>query len=181
MTHPRTKASRALRALILEKAATPQGYGACDARHLPNYKNAARVSTLMVCAGLLHKAHVPTYRPRYFATAAAAAHYITTTPPRSYEECQAIYGARYAAKRKTAIRKSTTDKPKPSKPKAAKPPPEVKVVRPDYTKPAAVQKPKVTAVIVWPERMPPCRLMPPPRNQVITHSFVHLGYGAMRA
>lgn len=135
MTNPRTEASRALRALILEKAATPQGYGACDARHLPNYKNGARVSTLMVLAGILHKAHVPTYRPRYFTTAEAAAHYIATTAPRSYEECQAIYGARYAAKRKTAIKK-----PRAVKPKVVKPPPEVKVLRPDYTKPAKPAK-----------------------------------------
>ena len=171
MTHPRTEAGRALRALILEKAATPQGYGACDARHLPNYKNGARVSALMVLAGILHKAKVPTHFPRYFTTAEAVAHFIATTPPKTNEDTLAYLRARYAAKAKTAIKK----------PRVVKPRAEVKVLRPDYTKPAAVQKPKVNAVIVWPERMPVCRMMPPPRNQVITHSFVHLGYGAMRA
>lgn len=176
MPHPVSEAGIVLRALILEKAATPQGHTACDCKHLPNYKSSAKVRTQMVAAGLLHKAKVPTHFPRYFTTAEAVAHFIATTPPKTNEDTLAYLRARYAAKAKTAIKK-----PRAVKPKVVKPPPEVKVLRPDYAKPAAVQKLKVNAVIVWPERMPVCRMMPPPRNQVITHSFVHLGYGAMRA
>ena len=40
--------------------------------------------------------------------------------------------------------------------------------------------PKKDAMIIWPARMPECRMMPPPRNQVVNVGFVHNGYGAMR-
>lgn len=130
MSHPRTEAGIVLRALILEKAATPQGHTACDCKHLPNYKNSAKVRTQMVAAGLLHKAKVPTHFPRYFTTAEAVAHFIATTPPKTNEDTLAYLRARYAAKAKTVVKK----------PRAVKPPPEVKVVRPDYTKPAKPAK-----------------------------------------
>lgn len=42
--------------------------------------------------------------------------------------------------------------------------------------------PCVAAKIVYPDRYPKTvSLMAPPRNQVVTHSFIHNGMGAMRA
>lgn len=140
MPHPVSEAGIVLRALILEKAATPQGHTACDCKHLQNYKSSAKVRMQMVAAGLLHKAKVPTHFPRYFTTAEAVAHFIATTPPKTNEDTLAYLRARYAAKAKTVVKKPRAVKPKVVKSLPVKPPPEVKVLRPDYTKPAKPAK-----------------------------------------
>ena len=79
MPRPILPAGAELRALIAAKAATPEGYRASDARHLPNYKQSARTCERMTEAGLLHPAKVETHGLRHFSTAAAAERFMAGT------------------------------------------------------------------------------------------------------
>jgi hypothetical protein len=174
-------AGAALRVLILAQAATPEGYRARDARHLSSQAQSAKTCERLVRAGKLHVAKVPTHYQRYFSTAEAAAHFLATTPPKSRAEKQAEDRARYAARVGNSGQQVRVAKP------AAPPkPPKLTYAEASFLRSAAGKAytppaPRPDAEIVHTAHTRySSSLMPPPRNQVITHGFLHNGYGVMR-
>lgn len=154
-------AQRAVRELILRQAATLEGFGCAQAAHLDAPSNVRRAARMLKMHGLLFVSLKPGGKARYFATEPAALAHDAIKPP-------------------------ARTKPRPAKPAAPRPvrratpiPAQQRQTRP--VKPQAPGAPGKDAVTVWPEHYrKTVQVMPPPRNQVVTISFVHGGMGVMR-
>lgn len=178
MARPPLPEGAALRALILAKAATSNGYVASDSRHLPNYTQGARTCKRMMRAGLLHPAKVKTHYLHYFTSAAAATNFEDTTQPKTKAQLLAKLRVRYAEK--------VANGDKPPKPAKVSPP------RLSRVKPAKAQQlqvvqrkapaaPKKDAEIVWPAHIKPvCRMMRQGRYEASV-PMVRMGSAEWRA
>ena len=176
-----------LRLLIRAKAPSENGFQLTDAKGMEAEHYASRHACRMVLAGELFRCKVKGHAIHYLdskkqadkLTAKLLAHNALekTMPPR-LKKIKAVKAVKVRAVK--AIKLAKPAKPEKVKlvklVKPIKPPTPIKVRKP-YVPPAPRIDPEIihTAQTRYISRM-----MPAPRNQVITYSFVHGGMGAMR-
>jgi hypothetical protein len=139
----------AVRATILAAAAHPKGFA------IAGHNVAQYHCNLLMAAGKLYKAAVHVLLVRYFTTPEAAAAFMLANPWKSSKGPRNL--------RPTRVKRTQAQNLQVGQRKA-------------YSQPA----PRKDAVIVHTAATRySSSLMPPPRNQVVTHSFMHNGMGAM--
>lgn len=162
MARPVQPDGAALRALILALAATDDGYSASQSHHLHNHEQSAKACDRLIYTKKLYRAKVKGYFMRYFTTPEAVAAWKARTPPKVIK---------YQRRDSPAVKTAKLVKVRP-----------VKAHKPIFVKqaPALPTTPRADAVIIWPDHIRPvCRMMAPPRNQVVTLRGIHYGHGAM--
>ena len=140
-----------MRVRMREFAGTPEGATWTDFAYTKMWTSTfSAVAKTLQADGQLVRAKVKGHPLRYFSTQAAADSWIRRTPPTQRQPSVYIPVVRVV---------------KPVK--LAKPPPPIKreeIFIRQIAKP--VSAPKKDAVIIWPARMPECRMMPPGRYAV---------------